>query len=524
MKSCGIFILLVVAVIAGLALGLLIGWVLWPVQWINASPESMRFEFQMDWMNMAIDSYSVNQNDQLAAERYSYLGADGPVALAAVTKDPVWVTPDQVQAYTDAVSSQEALTTQPAESTGATTSITSRLFRPPLLGYVVVVLFLALIAIVLLIVLVIRLVGRKPEPETVPATVGVAETPSEDVTSAEVVTTEEVQQGEEGISPAEAAAVAAAAGAVSESTAVEDTAPIAVSEETEEPQQEPAEEGGGVSAGVIAGTAALVGAAAAVASSSGEEEQEESPEAEEVVRAVEEVGASETSLDGIADTVEEAVTEGTAEKEAVGHLGEAAALGAAAAGVGWALEKEPEEEEKIAESEGEAGEVEESGEILAEEAGTQEWLPETPAGPMPPEFYGKYNRKVIDIEGIGEVYAERLSEVGITTTHALLQQCSTTKGREELAERTGISHKLILEWANHADIMRIQGIGPQWSDLLEMAGVNTVREMAMRNPENLYNTLIEINEEKKLVRQLPSEAQVEDWIEQAKELPRILTY
>ncbi len=87
-----------------------------------------------------------------------------------------------------------------------------------------------------------------------------------------------------------------------------------------------------------------------------------------------------------------------------------------------------------------------------------------------------------------------------------------------------ISPTLILEWANHADLMRIRGIGPQWSDLLEMAGVNTVREMAMRKPAHLHAKLVEINAEKNLVRQLPTEAQVEDWVEQAKELPAILTY
>jgi predicted flap endonuclease-1-like 5' DNA nuclease len=132
--------------------------------------------------------------------------------------------------------------------------------------------------------------------------------------------------------------------------------------------------------------------------------------------------------------------------------------------------------------------------------------------------------KIIDVEGIGAVYAQKLVSVGITTTNKLLKKGATPKGRTELEEKTGISHDLILEWVNLCDLFRIKGVGEEYSDLLEEAGVDTVPELAQRNPENLYAKLVEINEMKKLVRQLPSQRQVADWVEQAKSLPRAIEY
>jgi len=132
--------------------------------------------------------------------------------------------------------------------------------------------------------------------------------------------------------------------------------------------------------------------------------------------------------------------------------------------------------------------------------------------------------KLTGIEGIGKVYAQKLEEAGIATTEALLKQGASPKGRKEIAEKTGISGKLILEWVNHADLFRIKGIGEEYADLLEAAGVDTVPELAQRNPENLYQKLAAVNQEKELVRKLPGQAQVSAWIEQAKGLPRVVTY
>ena len=131
---------------------------------------------------------------------------------------------------------------------------------------------------------------------------------------------------------------------------------------------------------------------------------------------------------------------------------------------------------------------------------------------------------IADVEGIGAAYAQTLAEKGVTTTETLLEKCATPAGRKALAEETGISGKLILKWANRADLARIKGIGSEYADLLEAAGVDTVPALARRNPANLYASLTSTNEEKKLTRRPPSESQVGDWIEQAKALPRKLTY
>jgi predicted flap endonuclease-1-like 5' DNA nuclease len=132
--------------------------------------------------------------------------------------------------------------------------------------------------------------------------------------------------------------------------------------------------------------------------------------------------------------------------------------------------------------------------------------------------------KIIQIEGIGQSYALRLQELGILTTQALLEQGATPAGRQDIAGRTGISQKLILEWVNHADLCRIKGIGEEYADLLEAAGVDTVPELAQRNPDSLYEKLLALNQEKRLVRRLPPLSAVSSWIEQAKTLPRVIKY
>ena len=132
--------------------------------------------------------------------------------------------------------------------------------------------------------------------------------------------------------------------------------------------------------------------------------------------------------------------------------------------------------------------------------------------------------KIVDVEGIGPVYAQKLVDAGIKTTGKLLKVGATAKGRKELEEKTGISHALVLEWVNHVDLYRIKGVGQEYSDLLEEAGVDTVPELAQRNAENLHTKMVEVNNMKKLVRQLPSQGQVADWVQQAKMLPRVIQY
>lgn len=132
--------------------------------------------------------------------------------------------------------------------------------------------------------------------------------------------------------------------------------------------------------------------------------------------------------------------------------------------------------------------------------------------------------KIDEIEGIGGAYAEKLAQAGVTTTEQLLDCGKTPKGRDELAERTGISRKLILKWVNHADLFRIKGVAGQFAELLEAAGVDTVKELRHRVPANLYAKLVETNDAKNLCNRVPSEKEIERMVEQAKELPSVVEY
>lgn len=131
---------------------------------------------------------------------------------------------------------------------------------------------------------------------------------------------------------------------------------------------------------------------------------------------------------------------------------------------------------------------------------------------------------IAEIEGIGPAYAKKLQAAGIRTTDAYLDRAKDPKGRKALAEETGIDDKRILKWANMADLMRIKGVGEEYSELLEAAGVDTVKELRNRNAENLAGKMREVNETKKLVRQVPADSAVADWVEQAKKLPPMMTY
>ena len=132
--------------------------------------------------------------------------------------------------------------------------------------------------------------------------------------------------------------------------------------------------------------------------------------------------------------------------------------------------------------------------------------------------------KIIDIEGVGEAYSEKLIAVGVTTTDALLKKCAAPAGRKALAEETGISDKLILKWTNHADLIRIHGVGPQFAELLEAAGVDTVKELKHRVPANLQAKMEEVNAQKNLVNRVPSEKELTKMIAEAKELPAAVEY
>lgn len=128
------------------------------------------------------------------------------------------------------------------------------------------------------------------------------------------------------------------------------------------------------------------------------------------------------------------------------------------------------------------------------------------------------------IEGIGPVNAERLRNQGINTVEVMLETGATKAGRRELARKTGLAEELILGWVNRADLMRVRGIGTQYSDLLEAAGVDTVKELRRRRADSLHAAMAEANAQRRLVRRVPTEKEVERWITRAKELAPMVSY
>lgn len=132
--------------------------------------------------------------------------------------------------------------------------------------------------------------------------------------------------------------------------------------------------------------------------------------------------------------------------------------------------------------------------------------------------------KIIDIQGVGPVYAEKLKAVGVNKVSQLLEKGKTAKGRKELETATGIRHDLILTWVNHADLFRIKGVGPQFAELLEASGVDTVKEFGHRKAENLAKTMLEVNEKEHRTKRVPTVGELQKMIAQAKELPAVVKY
>ncbi len=184
----------------------------------------------------------------------------------------------------------------------------------------------------------------------------------------------------------------------------------------------------------------------------------------------------------------------------------------------WAV-AESLDEEPDAESDLEALAASETADEIVEPELTDEV-----STPSQQEELAKFYYDLAYIEGVGPVYAEKLKAIGIDTPRALLERGASSRGRMDIAAASGISDKLVLKWVNHVDLFRIKGVGSEYADLLEAAGVDTVIELATRNPANLYQRLVSTNMEKRLVRKVPFPSQVESWIEQAKTLPRIITY
>ena len=132
--------------------------------------------------------------------------------------------------------------------------------------------------------------------------------------------------------------------------------------------------------------------------------------------------------------------------------------------------------------------------------------------------------KIEEIEGIGPANAKKLAAADISTTEGLLKLCCDSKGRKATAEKTGVSEGQLLKWANMADLLRISGVGSEYSELLEAAGVDTVKELRNRNAANLAAKMAEVNATKKLTRTVPSEKVVSKWVEQAGALDPLITH
>ena len=131
---------------------------------------------------------------------------------------------------------------------------------------------------------------------------------------------------------------------------------------------------------------------------------------------------------------------------------------------------------------------------------------------------------VEEIEGVGTTYGKRLTAAGIGTVEALLEKGGRRLSREKLAGATGISEKLILHWVNHVDLMRIQGVGPEYSDLLEASGVDSCLELSQRLPSSLLKKMQEVNMARKLVSRLPTEPEVVQWVAAAKSMPKVVEH
>ena len=132
--------------------------------------------------------------------------------------------------------------------------------------------------------------------------------------------------------------------------------------------------------------------------------------------------------------------------------------------------------------------------------------------------------KISQLEGIDKATSKKFIDIGITTTEELLEACATPQGRKQTAEKTGVDDKKILTWANHADLIRIKGVGPHFSELLEAAGVDTIKEFRNRVAANLYPKMQEVNNEKRLCKRLPTQEQVQDMIDQAAKITPKMTY
>jgi predicted flap endonuclease-1-like 5' DNA nuclease len=484
----------ILCVAIGLAIGLFIGWVLWPVQWEGGTLEHVDQAIREDYLRAAIDSYTLNQDASLATQRYNSLGDYKEPTLATIYLEPGTQTQVAIASFAAAVKATEVLA---ASTIKATQEPGSKPLQPTpakpqgVLGVISMPLLASLCALILLLGLlaVIFLILQRrsraapaeetlpPVPETPEAAV-VAETPPAEIPSAELTPSDELPDW-------------------LQKPAIEKTTRHLEPEETGIP---------GAVAGI--GVAALAGAAVL---STRADETLPPPETIPVASTLppfeptlpeETLPVAETPIETLAPVMQQAVIES-----------EPPAAAAPEAPFTAGEEQIPESKAKTAPLPKRA---------LQEEA--QGVVSEPPAVETAEQIYDKFGRPIEYIEGVGEAYGQKLRGIGITAPLLLLKNGATSQGRREIAVKTGISEKLILKWVNQVDLYRIKGIAQEYAELLEVAGVDTVKELALRNPQNLHQKLLEVGKEKQLVRRPPALSQVENWITQAKKLPRVVSY
>ncbi len=552
MKSCGIWFLVVLALLVGLAFGLLVGWVVWPVQWTDASPEGLQANWRLEWLNMSADSYARNPNPEVAQQRFSALGKYAPEALSTLQAGAQGERAAEIKAFAEAVASGSPAPEQSgSQEQPAANDLVGRLLKPPLFGYVAAGLFLALLAVVLLVVLVIRLFsgGRQPAIE--------APLAPEPVAEAQRI--EPVIEEMEPAAPLPESPEIEAAAPLPESPEIEVAAPVAVRSEIPEPDQAigPLEN----APSTLALTAPVVEEWVENAPASEPAEEISIPEPVLEMPVVEAPEPPSEELE-VADLQPETpaepapVLELPEEEEIAQAVSLDEAPSEIPSGIEWALEEAPEpiaaamdapaEIEAVAQEASEIEPVEpvETPDLQAAEQAieeeldeaessdlaippvlpvqAEEWIPERENEADETPRAAQFNRAVSEIQGIGSEYSQVLAAQGIDTLHAFLQRCASAKGRQGLAEKTGLPGKLISRWTRQADLLRIRGLSPQAAELFELAGVTSIRDLAGRKAEQLSQKLLETNQANTILEVLPSQAMIEEWIEQAKDLPRIL--
>lgn len=468
--------------LAGLFIGLVVlGWWLWPVQWSNGSVAILAPEPKEEFLRAAIDAHAYRPDEALARRRFQALGQSGPFVLSVIYAKPGAQATTDIQAFAAAVGATAALENPPAPPPAPLTPEMAfgRLIASPRETGLIVAALLILALVLLLIIL------RRKRKKT--------------------------------------SAAPAFAQLEAESLS-EDTAPVHVAAVPAPPMVEPSgrlpewlEE------------AAPQGLQTVELTETGLEELEgEALNEIDLLGGEAEQSLTDEDIDAITSSpfIEEAEEQELPDFLKGETQAAAAALLAQEAPDFEAAPTSEIEQAEIPAQADEAWAVTATGqpESLPPELEPAETRGALEISESHAEAHAKFSQDIQTVAGIGPVYAEKLRAAGIVAPLLLLRNGVTPKGRRQIAEQTGISEKLVLKWVNFVDLFRIKGVDELYAELLEASGVDTVPELAMRNPANLHAKLLEVIEQKRPNRTPPELWMVEDWVAQAKKLPRAIHY